>query len=172
MSSTQVVPRPPDEGGSALTEFLKHTSVYGTRAVIPRELLQYGVYGSLALVVIGVLGMVVASPTAIAHSGFFWILGHVAADVMSVIQPVAVPAMVLGFALLILDVFLMLVPSSEHWRWAVVGQAAAGGVGGVFGTIFLALVIINLAIWIAIGILVLALTVGMLAVVVGALGDG
>ena len=65
------------------------------------------------------------------------------------------------------DAYLMLGRTSAPWRFMVVVQAAIGGIGGVICMIFLALVILNLAIWIV--IVVLALMV--IGVMLAAMGD-
>jgi hypothetical protein len=61
-----------------------------------------------------------------------------------VLCTLAVPAILCGLALLGLDLYLMEGRRSEHWRGAVVAQAAAGGVGGFVGVAFLALMLLNL----------------------------
>lgn len=169
MASTDLLPRPPGGGGSALSDFLGHTTIYEKAgAVVPRDLVQFGLLGSVVVMVTGLVALVLPSPGSISHGGFFLVLGSTEAGLDSFMHALAVPAMLCGALLLGLDVYLMRVPTSEHWRWAVVGQAAAGGVGGGLGVIFLALVILNLAIWIAL----IACGLAVLGVMLAAFADG
>jgi hypothetical protein len=64
-------------------------------------------------------------------------------------RALAIPAIGCGLALLALDLYLMEGRQSEHWRAAVVAQAAVGGTGGFVGVIFLTLMLLNLVLWIA-----------------------
>jgi hypothetical protein len=159
----------PDDGGSALSEFLRRTTIYeDAGAVMPRDLVSFGLLGSLVVIATGVLALILPSPEAIRDGGFFLVLGDQAAGLVELLRGLAVPAIVCGIALLLLDVHLMTTPTGEQWRSAVVAQAAAGGVGGALGTLFLALLIFNLAIWIALVCLALA----VLGVALAALGGG
>ena len=67
-----------------------------------------------------------------------------------------------------LDAYLMLVRTSARWRSVVVVQAAVGGTGGAICAIFLALMILNLAIWVAI----VALALVLLGMMFGAMAGG
>jgi hypothetical protein len=167
MASTELVPSVPEDGGSALSDFLSRSTVYEKAgAVIPRDLLQFGYFGSMVVIGTGVLALVFPSPESVHHGGFFLLLGSQAADLVSFLHAIAIPAIVCGLALLGLDVYLMRVPTSEHWRSAVVAQAAAGGVGGTLCTLFLVLLLLNLMIWvllIACGVAVVLLVVGVMA---------
>lgn len=165
MASSEVVPITGDgRGASALSDFLRHTTVYERAgAALPRDLIQFGFLGSIVVIATGLLALAFPSPQAIEHGGFFLVLGGMAAGLASFLHALAVPAILCGLALLGLDVYLMRVPSSEQWRGAVVAQAAAGGIGGALATIFLALLLLKLAIWIAIIACAIALGLAILA---------
>jgi hypothetical protein len=168
MASTDLVPSSPDGGeGSALSDFLSRTTIYEhAGAVIPRDLLQSGFFGSIVVILTGLLALVFPGADSIRDGGFFLVLGGQVADLASIMRAAAVPAIVCGLALLGLDLYLMRTPSSDYGRTAVVAQAAAGGVGGMVSTVFLALVILNLAIWVALivcGAAVVLLVLGVMA---------
>jgi hypothetical protein len=167
-ASTDLVPRADDDDGpSALADFLGRTTIYETAgAVIPFDLLRFGLLGSVAVIATGLLALVFPSAEAIRGGDFFLVLGDEAAGIAALLRALAGPAIVVGLGLLVLDLYLLRTPTSERWRTAVVAQAAAGGIGGALGTLFVALLVLNLAIWIALGILLLA----MIAVMLGALG--
>ena len=155
MASGDVVPYHEEE--SALESLLKRAAEHeGLGAVIPRDLLQFGLYGSVLVIVTGLLALMLPSPTSISHGHFFLVLGHAEAGLVGFMQALAVPAIVVGIALLGLDVYLSQVPTGERWRLAVVGQAAIGGVGGCLGVLFLALLVLNIAIWVVLIMLGLA----------------
>lgn len=151
MASTDLVPRSPDDGGSALDAFLSRSVIYERAgAVIPRDLLRFGLYGTIIIIATGALALVFPTAPAIRHGQFFLLFATQAASMETVMHAAAIPLIASGVALLVLDVYLMQGRHSEQWRSAVVAQAAAGGVGGVVATVFLALVILNLMLWIAI----------------------
>src|SRR5690349_9538251 len=140
MASTDLVPYP-SGGRDAFGEFLRHAIPYEKAGrVLPRDLLQFGVYGSVAVIAAGLLALIFPSPTSIRHAHFFLVLRSQEADLQSLLRALAVPAIVCGVALLVLDAFLMYGRRAGCWPYAVVGQAGLGGVGGALGTIFLALV--------------------------------
>jgi hypothetical protein len=151
MATSDLVPSSDAGGGSALKDFLSHTTIYEKAgAVLPRDLVQFGLLGSGAVILGGLVALLLPDPNSIRMGGFFLVLGPMEAGLAGFMHALAVPAIVCGLLLLGLDVYLTRVPTNEHWRWAVVGQAAAGGVGGGLGVLFLALALLNLAIWIAI----------------------
>lgn len=161
MSSTDLVPRSA-EGDSALEAFLSRTVIHELAgAAIPRDLMRFGLYGSIVVIATGVLGLVFPGANSIRRGSFFLILGTPAADMQTIVHVVAIPLIACGTALLLLDLYLMQGRRSEHWRPVVVAQAAAGGIGGVVSTIFLALVIINLVLWIVIVVFIAACVVGI-----------
>lgn len=148
---------PATPGNSALTDFLKHTKVYDvTKALIPKDLLQFGISGAVIVMATGLLALILPSPASIDRGEFFLVLGSTAASLDALMQGLAIPAIVSSAALLLLDVYLMVVPTTEQWRLAVVGQATVGGAGGILSVLFLALVVLNIALWIAIGCCILA----------------
>ena len=111
--------------------------------------------------------MIYPSPDSIRQGDFFLILGHTAADAQSVMRAAAAPAIVCGLALLGLDLYLMQDRRSEHWRSAVVAQAAAGGIGGIVGVIFIALMLVNLVLW----ILMVVCTIAVLCLLIAGLAS-
>jgi hypothetical protein len=112
--------------------------------------------------------LILPSTTSISHSGFYLVLGTTIAQVASFMRVVAAPALIIGGSLLVFDAYLMLGRTSAPWRSMVVIQAVLGGTGGLVAVAFLALVAVNLVIWVA--IVVLALMV--IGVMLTAAGDG
>jgi hypothetical protein len=170
MASTELIPGPSaaDDNGSALKAFLDRTTIHETAgAAIPRDLLQFGLYGSLLVIASGILALIAPSPESIRSGDFFLILGTPAASLEAFMHALAVPAIVGGLLLLGLDLYLSQVRSSEHWHTAVVAQAAAGGVGGLVGVVFLALLLINLVLW----VLIIACGLGLCLMVLAGMGD-
>jgi hypothetical protein len=163
MATPPVLPAS-DEQYSALSSFLRRTVTYGPKAVIPRDLLQFGFLGASVVIATGLLAFAVPTPAAIAHGHFFWVLGGFAADLAACLHTLAVPAILCGLGLLGLDFYLMQVPTSERSRPAVVAQAVAGGASAALGTVFLALLLFNLMIWIALIVGAVALLCGVLVV--------
>jgi hypothetical protein len=151
MASRQLAPRVVEADESPLEAFLRRSVIYEKAgAFIPRDLLNFGLYGSAIVTVTGLLALLFPSPDSIRHSGFFLVLGASAANLEAIMHSLAIPAICCGLALLALDLYLTQGRRSEHWRTAVVAQAAAGGVGGILSIIFLALMLLNLVIWILI----------------------
>lgn len=162
MPSTNLAHQAADS--SALESLLRRSVIYEKAgAAIPRDLLRFGLHGSTICIATGLLALLFPSAASIRHGDFFLILGTPAADIQSVMHSAAIPLIASGVALLLLDLYLMRGHRSEHWRSAVVAQAAAGGIGGLVGTVFLALVIINLVLWIVVAAACLAMLVGILA---------
>jgi hypothetical protein len=138
-------------GDSALKSLLrKAIDQEKAGAVIPQEVMQFGLLGSAMVIATGLLALILPSAESIRNGDFFWILGSVAAGLDSVMGTVATEALIGVGGLLLLDVCLMRVRTSWRWRSVVVAQVMAGGLAGAFGTIFLALVVLNIAIWIVI----------------------
>ena len=80
MSSTDLGPRSA-EGDSALEAFLSRTVIHELAgAAIPRDLLRFGLYGSIVVIATGVLGLVFPGANSIRRGSFFLILGTPAAD--------------------------------------------------------------------------------------------
>jgi hypothetical protein len=155
--------------GSALRDFLGHSVIYEKAGgVMPRELVVYGFYGSVAIIVTGLVALMLPSAAAISNGGFFLLLKSTASGLDSFLQGEAIPAIVCGAALVALDVYLTLVPTSEAWRMVIVGQTALGGIGGTIGVLFLALVALNLAIW----IVIIGAIIGACLMMLGALASG
>ncbi|HYJ00355.1 MAG TPA: hypothetical protein VEX36_11865 [Thermoleophilaceae bacterium] len=164
----EMAPVAGEQGRSALSDFLTHTRVYERAGgVIPRDLLQFGFLGSVVVIGTGLVALILPSPNSIQDGGFFLVWAGQAASLVSFLHALAVPAILGGLALLGLDLYLMRVPTSERWRSAVVVQAAAGGAGGILSTLFLALLVFNLAIWIAIIACGVAVLIAVLAGLAG-----
>lgn len=161
----QVQASPEDD---ALQSLLERMGPYGKTALIPYDLLQFGIYGSAIVIITGLFALTLPSAAAIRHSDFYLILGDVTAGLDSFMGTVAAPMIIFGGTLLVLDAGLMLVRTSARWRSVVVIQALAGGAGGFICTFFLALVILNLAIWIAI----VALALVLVSVLLGTMSSG
>jgi hypothetical protein len=167
VTSTDLLPGPGEEK-SALGSLLDFATPYKKAgAVIQYDLLQFGLYGSVVVIVTGLVALLLPGTTSIRHSNFYWVFGSETASVVSLMRALAIPAIISGGTLLMLDAWLMLVRTSARWRSVVVMQAAIGGVGGVICTVFLALVILNLAIWIALMVLALLLLGTILGMVAG-----
>ncbi len=162
MSQSDLAHRPAADG--ALSSFLARSVVYEKAgAVIPRDLVQFGLLASGAVFVTGLMALLLPGAASIRHGGFFLLFASQEAGLETLMHTLALPAIFLASALFALDVCLMKGRRSERWRSAIVAQAVAGGVGGVICTLFLALLILNLAIWIALIGLVLAALCAMLA---------
>ena len=159
--------RGPD-GDDALQSLLSRiTSHEKAGAVMPVDLVEFGFFGSLIVIVTGLLALILPSATAIHHSHLFLVFGSTTASLDSFMSAAAIPAMLCGTALLLLDIYLMHARTSAPWRSAVVAQAAAGGVAGAICSLFLALLVLNLAIYLVIGMLILAALFAMLAGMAG-----
>lgn len=137
-----------EDESSALSDFLDHARVHERiGSVIPRELLRFGLYGSLMLIATGFAGLALPSPQAIEHLWFFVVFGGAAARMLSVMHSAAIPALAAGGGLLVLDVYLKRVPTRGRWRAVVVAQAVAGVAGAAASAALLALAFVNLVLW-------------------------
>lgn len=162
-------PARPAEDGSALKSLLTRSVVYEqVGAVIPHNLLQFGLFGSGLIVVTGLLALILPGAHSIQHGGFFLLLGSTTASLDSFLGSLAAPALILAGSLLVLDAGLMCVRASQCRRLAVVLQAGLGGAGGLICAAFLALVAFNLALW----ILIFAATLMILGFILGAIAGG
>ncbi len=156
-------PVPSTSHHSALDSLLERVIPYEeVGAVVPLNLLQFGLLGSGVVIVTGLLALALPGAESIRHSGFYWVLGNTVASLVTFMRTLAGPAIVLGVALLVLDAFLFVVRTSARWRSIIVLQAMVGGLGGVLATAFLALLILNLAIWITLFVLGAALVLMLL----------
>ena len=158
----------PSDDESALTSLLRRAVPYEKAgAVIPRDLLAFGLFGSSIIIATGLFALLLPDAAAIRHSGFYLLLGGFTANLDSLMGHAVSPALICGGTLLVLDACLMQVRTSERWRYVIVAQAAAGGIGGAFATVFLALVVLNLVVWLAL----FALALMVLGVFLSAMGD-
>jgi hypothetical protein len=168
MSSANLTPVP-DDGDNALGSLLRRSIIHELAgSVVPGDLLQVGLFGSIIVIVAGLFALILPSATSISHSGFYLVLGSTIASVASLMRVVATPALIAGGSLLVLDAYLMLVRTSARWRSVVVVQAALGGAGGLVAIAFLALVFVNLAIW----VIIITLALMVVGVMLAAMGDG
>jgi hypothetical protein len=150
--------RVPDEAAddSALADFLRHAVPYEFAGPIPASLLLFGVIGSALLLTTGLLALVLPSPSAIQASAFFWFEAHAAATVVSWMQAIALPAVGVGGAMLLVDVYLANGRRNQHWRPVVGVQSVVGNLSGVLSAVFLAFVVFIIVVYIVLGILFLA----------------
>ncbi len=151
---------------SALKSLLARAAVHN-KAVIPTDLVQFGLYGSAIVIVTALLALAMPSADSISHSSLYLVLGSTVGDVVSFARELAVPSLIFGFALLGVDLYLMNVPTRAHSRATIVTQAAAGGVSATLCAVFLALLVINLVIW----AFIVAACLMALGAVIGAMGS-
>lgn len=164
--SRELLPR--EDADNALSSFLGRVVPYEKAgAVIPTDLLQFGLYGSVVVIVTGLVAGLLPSPESIREGGFFLVLDGTAADITALMKSLAIPAIVAGVALLLVDLVLMKVRTSARWRSVIVVQATAAGGSGVIATIFLALLLLNLVLWVIIVTLVLVTLGFVLSAIAG-----
>lgn len=166
MSSPDLLPVPTGDD-NALRSLLNRAVPYEKAgAVIPFDLIRFGLLGSIVVICTGLLALIMPSAESVRDGGFYLVLGGLAAEVTSLMKALAVPGILFGTCLLGLDIYLMKVRTSERSRSVVAAQAAMGGASGTVCTVFLALFVLNLAIWIAfvmLGLLLLAAFLSLLA---------
>jgi hypothetical protein len=168
VGSADIADDGPAQGHSALKSLLERSVIYEKAgAVIPHDLLQFGLFGSGLIVAAGLLALILPSAYSIQHGGFFLLLGSTTASLDSFMGSLAAPAFIVGGGLLVLDACLMLVRTSQSWRAAIVLQAALGGSGGLVCAAFLALVAFNLALW----ILIVTAALMVIGMILGAMGS-
>ena len=160
-------PTPPVEDDSALKSLLRRAAVHN-KAVIPADLVQFGLLGSGIVILTALLALAMPSEHSISHSSFYLLFGGVLGSLAAFAHALAVPALLFGVALLALDIYLMKVPTQGHTRSAIVAQATAGGVSATLCALFLALIVINLVIW----ILIAAACIAALFMMLAALASG
>ena len=171
MNSTDLIPwsgaSSSGESRSALSDFLSHVETH-SKGIIPRDLIQFGLYGSAVMILTSLIALCFPSPHSISHGEFFLLFGRIAAGLAGFLHALAIPGLIAGILLVGVDVYLAQVPTTEHSRWVVIGQAAAGGFGGTIGVLFLALFLFNLALW----IVIMAAIIGGCLMLLGALASG
>jgi hypothetical protein len=152
MSSTDLTSTPGFD--SALKSLLSRAIPYEKAgSYIPEDVLAYGLFGSLFVILTPLLTLALPSANSIRQSGFYLVLGKTIASLASFSFAAALPTAICGGVLLVTNLCLGVIRGPWGLRYVVVLQTAAGGITGAFCTVFLALVILNLAIWIGIGIL-------------------
>jgi hypothetical protein len=154
------------DSDSALKSLLRHADVHD-KAVIPTDLLQFGLYGSLIVIATGMFALALPSAHTMSHGGFVLLFKGAVGGLTSFVGALAVPALLFGFALLGLDLYLMQVPTKAHSRVAIVAQAAAGGVSATVCAIFVALLLVNLLIW----LLIIGAVIGALIALIAGAGN-
>ena len=166
---SSAAPARPSSDYSALKSLLNRSVIYEKAgAVIPHDLMQFGLFGSGLIIAAGLLALILPSAYSIQHGGFFLLLGSTTASLDSFIGSLAAPAFIVGGSLLVLDAGLMCVRTSYPWRAVIVLQAVLGGIGGLVCAVFLALVAFNLALW----ILIVAVVLMILGVILAAMAGG
>jgi hypothetical protein len=159
--------------GSALRDLLEHSLIHERAgAAIPRDLMQFGFYGAAIITATGLLALALPTNPSALHShsfhGFFLVLDGPAGDIGASLHSIAIPLIVLGVGLLVLDVILSRGARSAGWRPVVVAQAAVGGVGGVIPAVFIVIALINLVIW----VLFIAAVLGLIGLIIAGLLSG
>ena len=109
----------------------------------------------------GLLAVVFSNPQAIRTGTFFLLFASEGAGLDSLIQTIALPAVALGLLLLGMDLYLAQGWHHENWRTAIVAQSLVGSVVGFFCALFVGIVLVNVALWLAIVGVVLAI-IGMI----------
>jgi hypothetical protein len=135
---------------SLLDKVIPHETIGAT---VSFDLLQFGLYGSIIVIVTALLALAMPGAESIRHSGFYLLFGGAVADLVTFLRALAVPAVTFGGMLLILDAVLLTVRTPSWSRSLITLQAAAGTFSGVVATAFLALLLLNLVIWIVIMVL-------------------
>jgi len=137
-------------------------------SVIGLDLLVFGFLGSLVVIFTALVALILPEPESIRQSSFYLVLGGAVASLTGLMKALAIPALIAGVSLLVLDLFLMKVRTSEHSRSVIVIQAAMGGTGGALCTIFLALALLNLVLW----IIIVTLFLMAIGVMLAGIGSG
>lgn len=154
--ATQLLPSRPERSteASALKSLLERAVPYEKAGwIMPRPVVALGMIGSGVMIGSGLLAIIFPSPQSVSHGAFFLLFASEAAGLESFMRIVALPAIVAGLGLLALNFYLMKARTGAPGRYVVAGQAVAGSVGGVISGLFLALVVLNLVIWIVLCIL-------------------
>lgn len=157
MSSPGLLPGTPEDDNALRSMLSRVTSHEGAGAAIPFDLLRFGLVGSIVVVATGLLALILPGADSVRHSDFYLVLGGLAADITLLVKALAIPAIIAGVSLLVLDIYLMQARTSARSRPIIVAQAAMGGTGGVICTALLALLVLNLVIWITLIMLCLVL---------------
>jgi hypothetical protein len=132
-------------------------------AQIPMELLRFGFLAAAALLLTALLGALMPSPALVRHAHFFLLLGGVAATFIRVLQALMPVALALGCGLLALNIFLVSGRRNAAWRIVIVGQAVLGAAGLGLDGLLAAIVLLDLAVWIMLGVAIAAAVVMLLA---------
>lgn len=155
---------------SALRDLLDHAAIHeDTGGRVSPTLVYYGLIGAGITIAAALLGLLLKHPAALHHSGFLLILKGPAASVGALLHSVSLPLLCVGALLLTIGLFLLKPrPRSAQWRHAIVGQTICGGAAASASSVFILFFIINLVLWIVIGVL----TMMLLGFVLAAIADG
>jgi hypothetical protein len=132
-------------------------------APIPSDLLRFGFAAAAALLLTALVGALMPSPALVRHAHFFLLFGGVAARLTRVLQGLGPFALALGCGLLTLDLFLESGRRHAAWRYVIVGQAALGAACLSLDSALLAIILLDLALWIMLGVAIAAAVVMLLA---------
>jgi len=137
--------------GSALKSLLDHSVPYEKAgAPLPFDLAQFGFLGGGLLVACALAGLIAPQPATIEQGGLFLILGGLAAGIAQFLREIAPAALLTGLGFALVDLLLLGTPSGEWSRWLVTAQLVAGiGVASP-AVLAIAVVALNIALWVAI----------------------
>jgi hypothetical protein len=151
---------------SALDDFLQRAVAYeNAGAELPRRLLGYAALGATCLVATAALFAMLPDPQAAHRSGLLLIGKGVGDVLLSIARGLVLPLAVVGVVLLVLDGVLFVGGGTRRlgWHYAVAAQPFVGGVGLGVGALLLALVVINVVIWLLFVALLIAAVLAVVA---------
>jgi hypothetical protein len=134
-----------------------------TGAQIPSDLLRFGFLAAAALLLTALIGALMPSPAAVHQAHFFLLFGGVAATLTRALQALMPFTLALGCGLAVLNLCLASGRRHAAWRYAIVGQAALGAAGLSLDSALLAIILLDLALWIMLGVAIAAAVVMLLA---------
>ena len=132
----------------------------------------FGLGGSIALVISGLVALILPSPTAIREGGFFVILRGTSADAVEIVHPLAIPALIAGGVCLLASLVLMRWRSTVMSGIAGVVQTIAGAIGGIASVLCIAVLAVNLLIWTVVTLLAILIVIVILVGLGTALTSG
>jgi len=158
--SSKAVDRP----RSALDAFLDKTVTYERMPTrIPRTVVALGAGGGALMLVDGLVGMAVGTQDARTNS-FFLVGGDAISSILSWTAAFAGPLAIAGLIALVANAAMLAIPGGWSPRIVCYLEPAVGGAAGLVWLCVIAVVVINLAIWIvAIGIVVALVCVAISA---------
>lgn len=149
--SSKAVDRP----RSALDAFLDKTVTYERMPTrVPRTVVALGAVGGGIMLADGVVGMVVGTQDTRTNS-FFLVGGHALSSILAWTAAFAGPLAIAGLIALVANAAMLVIPGGWSPRIVCYLEPAVGGAVGLVWLCVIAVVLINLAIWIiAVGIAV------------------